>query len=80
MDFCIADFEEELVKGKNFSEEEFFSRNLVTFIDFQTFEEQYLTSYEYNDSMIRKIGLFSLQPMKNFSSLCSVSDNEVKLR
>ena len=55
MDFCILDTEDEL--DSYLSKSGFFTRNLVTFINFSSFEEQYLTI----DPAVMRFGLFSLQ-------------------
>ena len=80
MDFCINEPGEESVVEKNLSDLGFFSKNLVTFIDFETFQEMYLSSYEYNDPFFNNIGYISLQPKSNipYSYPCDVDG--VKLR
>ena len=56
MDFGIPDDIEEKKKFDNI----FFSNNIITFINFPTFEQAYLSTFPYNGSYFRNLGTFLL--------------------
>lgn len=79
MDFCVVDTPEELERDKVLLKGTFFDRNIVDFIDFITFEEYYLTSYRYNNSLFSGFNIFSLQPRGDTINAYFLEDKAVKL-
>lgn len=61
MDFGIPDDVEDLKKNKRFSDIPFFSKNIITFINFSTFEQSYLSTFPYNSLNFHNLGNFLLR-------------------